>query len=399
MRATRAVIHLGALRGNLRAIRRAVGRDRLVLLPVKADAYGHGAVEVSRAAVEEGCSHLAVASAGEGAILREAGIDSPIILLSLAQPEEYPSIVAHGIEPILCDEGSVADFARAARAAEKRAVVHLKVDTGMGRIGCRPEEAASLCAAVGREGGLELGGIFTHFPAADSLDPDDLAYTKAQIDSFRKTVDRLKSSGVDIAFASAANSGGVLLHPDGLFDMVRPGILSYGYPPVKGGSAGIEVRPVMEFVSSLLFVKEVGEGACVSYGRTWRAPRKTWIGTVPAGYADGYPRSLSNKASAWVAGARFPVAGRVCMDQLMLDLGSEPVAALHDEVVLFGGRPGAPGADELAELAGTIPYEITCGINKRVPRVYDEGGAPEGAGVTEGAGVPEKAGVPKRNGA
>jgi alanine racemase len=381
MRATRAIIHLDNLKENLLGIRRAAGLDRGVILPVKADAYGHGALEVSRAALDSGCTHLAVASAGEGRALREGGIDAPILLLSLAVPEEYPAIAELGIEPILCDAASVADFARAARAAGKRATVHIKVDTGMGRIGCGTAEAAPLCAAVGRERSLALGGIFTHFPSADSEEADDIAFTRAQISSFRSLVDGLRSSGIDIAFSSAANSGAILLHPDGLFDLVRPGILAYGYLPGKIASPRVAVRPVMEFATRVVFMKELPAGRPVSYGRTWTASRRTWIATVPAGYADGYPRSLSNRASAWAGGERLPVVGRVCMDQLMLDLGPEPRLALHDDVILFGpggeSGSGPPGADELAEIAGTIPYEITCGINKRVPRVYmdGEGGA------------------------
>jgi alanine racemase len=231
-----------------------------------------------------------------------------------------------------------------------------------------------LAAAVSRERGLGLGGIFTHFPVADSEAADDLAFTRAQIETFRGVAEELARAGLKPAFASAANSGAVLLHPDSWMDMVRPGILVYGYPPVSVAGFSEDIRPVMEFLTCIVFMKRVQAGSPVSYGRTWSAPVSTVIATLPAGYADGYPRALSNRAEVWVGGRRRPVAGRVCMDQLMVDLGPEGGASLHDDVVLFGPGAGVPGADELAAIAGTIPYEITCGINKRVPRVYEGGG-------------------------
>ena len=371
MRATRAVIRLDRFRSNIDAIRdftMGAGNRPLFCLAVKADAYGHGIVEVARAAQASGVEYLAVATADEGMEVREAGVSLPVLLYSLANPSEMQQIVAHGLIPILSDTEQISLYGAAARAAERELTVHIKVDTGMGRIGCRPEEAAAVCRAVVDETDLRLGGVSTHFAGADMADS---GYTEHQIARFGTALEAIRSAHIDPGIVHASNSGGVLGYPQAWFDMVRPGLLAYGYYPSDEQRHPIKVEPVMELVSQVVYLKQVEAGERISYGMTWAAPRRTWIGTVPIGYGDGYNRLLSNSAEVAINGVRYPIAGRVCMDQLMVDLGAELRVSRYDEVHLFG-TPDAPDAADLAAICDTIPYEITCAVSRRVPRIYRE---------------------------
>jgi alanine racemase len=334
-------------------------------MPVKADAYGHGAVQIARTALEAGVRYLAVATVEEGAELRGAGIAAPILLLSVPPPEELPELVSLGLIPLVADKEFAAGAARAAEGAGKRLPVHLKIDTGMGRIGCRPEAALDLAGYIAGLKSLEYAGTATHLAAADSAAAEDVAYTKTQLRRFIQAVADLKKAGFDPGLVHAANTGAVVFHGDACFDMVRPGILLYGYPP---GASGMPVEPVMELVTRIVFIKTVKKGESVSYGRTWTSPGGRVIATIPVGYGDGLPRGLSGNHSVCIRGALYPLAGRICMDQCMVDLG--PVSDINrwEQVTVFGG--GAPNAADIAGKLGTIPYEITCHINKRVPRVY-----------------------------
>ncbi len=370
MRATRARIHLGRLKTNIAVIRSRIGTGTAICVPIKADAYGHGAVRVAVAAIRAGASHLAVASVQEGVELRESGIVAPVLLLSLPLPEELPDIVAHRMTPLVADEEFARAVADAAEAAGERTAVHLKIDTGMGRIGCRPEDAASLARLVSGMDSLAIQGTSTHLAVADSLDPGDFAYTKAQIALFSEALLSIRQAGVDPGIAHAANSGGVALHPDSRFDMVRPGLLVYGYQPVDNDPDPLPVEPVMEFDTRIVFLKTVRKGESVSYGRAWTADRDTLIATLPVGYADGLARNLSGRLNALIGDRLYPIVGRICMDQCMVDLGPESEVKRWDRAVLFGPDPRGPSAADLARELGTIPYEITCGINRRVPRVY-----------------------------
>lgn len=382
MRATRAVVRLDHLRHNITLIRSHVGRGPLLCLAVKADAYGHGIAQVGLAAARFGVDYLAVATADEGVELREAGSGLPILLYSLPTPEEIPQIVARGITPILSDAEQIELFAAEARRQARPTIVHIKIDTGMGRIGCRPEEAPALARLVAERSELALGGISTHFASSDS---EDTAYTEEQLARFRAAVDAIRAAGIDPGIVHAANSGGALAHPGSYFGMIRPGILAYGYYPSAEQPRPLHLRPVMELRSKVVYLKMVEAGEAVSYGMTWRAPRRTCIGTIPVGYGDGYSRLLSNRADVLIGGRRYPIAGRVCMDQIMVDLGPAPTVRRYDEAVLFGYAPEAPDAEELAGLCETIPYEITCAISKRVPRIYVESEAELGVAASVAA--------------
>ncbi len=374
MGATRAIIRLDHLGHNIEEIRRAAKAARrapMLCLAVKADAYGHGMIRVALAAAELGVDCLAVARVDEGIELRRAGVSLPILLYSLATPDECAEVVEHSLSPLVADEEQVRLFDALARRRERTLRVHLKIDTGMGRIGCRPDEAPDLARAVVECRSLELGGVATHFAVADGRDPE---YTKRQLAAFESALSAIRAAGIEPGIVHAANSGGLLGHPDSWYDMVRPGILAYGYYPSDEQERRLDVRPVMELRSRVVFIKEVEAGAGVSYGVTWRAPRRTHIGTIPVGYGDGYNRLLSNRADVAINGVRYPVVGRVCMDQIMVDLGPECSVSRFDEATLFGYTPGAPTAEELANLCGTIAYEITCNVGTRVPRVYRDGG-------------------------
>jgi alanine racemase len=369
MRATRAIIHLGNLKGNIKTIREHSGGGKPICMAIKADAYGHGAVESARAALEAGVESFGVASVREGVELREAGIDAPLILFGIALREELPELVAAGLVALVADEAYTEALDMAARQAGRDLEVHIKVDTGMGRIGCGVGAAPDLAAKIAASSRLRLAGLCTHFPVADSTAKGDMAFTEAQIDAFAALGARLEGLGHRGLVLHAANSGAVLFHPRAAFGMLRPGILCYGYAPCDKGDCPLALKPVMELESRAVFVKEVSPGQSVSYGRAWTASRTGYVATIAAGYADGYPRALSGRAEVLIEGRRAPVAGRVCMDQFMVDLGARPCAP-EARAVLFGPDPEGPDAAELASIAGGIPYEITCGVSKRVPRVY-----------------------------
>jgi alanine racemase len=364
MRATQALIHLDRFRRNLETVRDRTG-SRFICVPVKAGAYGHGALPMARAALEAGAGYLAVATAGEGAELREGGITAPVLLFSVPLIEELPQLISCGLIPLAADREFIAAAAAAAEREGVRLPVHLKVDTGMGRIGCRPEEAAELGRYIQGFKSLEYAGTATHLAVSDSAAGEDIRYTREQLARFREALESLKQAGVDPGLVHAANTGGVVFHEESWFDMVRPGILLYGYAPA--GST-LKVEPVMELVSRIAFIKRVKKGESVSYGRIWTAPEDRIIATIPLGYGDGFPRALSGKHRVYIRDKPYPLAGRICMDQCMIDLGTDTDIGRWEKVTVFGGP--APGAGDVAGLLGTIPYEITCNISRRVPRVY-----------------------------
>ncbi|GHU84101.1 alanine racemase [Spirochaetia bacterium] len=384
MRGTRAIIHLDRLTRNIQAVRNRIGPGRLMCLPVKADAYGHGAVCAARAALAAGVRYLAVAAVQEGALLRKADIDAPVLLLSVPLPEEFSDVIAHNLIPLVTDRELAAGLALAAAEAGKRLPVHLKIDTGMGRVGVTADAAAELAAFINAEPSLEYAGTATHLAVSNSTAEDDIHYTKEQLARFQGALEAIRQTGVKPGIVHAANSGAVLLHEDAWFDMVRPGIMIYGYSPAEAGAemqgsgesltgtnsgAMMEpLEPVMELESRIVYLKKVHKGETISYGRAWTAPADTWIATIPVGYGDGLPRRLGGRYSVRIRDSFYPLVGRICMDQCMVNLGPETDIRRWEPVTVFGG--GGHSAAAIAEELDTIPYEITCNINKRVPRVY-----------------------------
>jgi alanine racemase len=374
MQATRAIIHLDAFLRNFRAIRERVGPQRHICVAVKADGYGHGAAAIARASLAAGASFLGIARVEEGAALREEGIDAPMLLFSQCLPAEIPEIVKNRLIPFVSDGEFAVILDRAAAESGVRLPVHLKIDTGMGRMGCLPAEAPAVARQIAACTALEYAGTATHLAVSDSAAPDDRAFTERQIARFNEALDGIRAAGLNPGIVHAANSGAIILHPGAWFDMVRPGIVLYGYKAVEEADAGLTLPPlladpVMELRTNVVVIKSVKKGETVSYGRTWAAPQDTHVAVLPVGYADGLPRLVSNQWQAVIGGATYPLVGRVCMDQCMADIGPNPTVRRWDEATLFGGT--APSAAVLAERVGTIPYEITCNINKRVPRVYE----------------------------
>ncbi len=360
---------LGNIEHNLRGIRARVG-DRLVLAAVKANAYGHGAAAVSQMIERTGAADwLGVATVEEGLQLRDAGVSLPILKFSPTRDvDDVTRALLAGITLSVVDEASIAQVAAAADALDLSEVaVHLKVDTGMRRVGAEPADAPALAASIAGHPRLRLQGVFSHLPISDSPAGDD--FTRHQTRLFADTMTAIEAVAGPVELKHLANSGGVLGHPETWFDMVRPGIMIYGSLPDPLAQRTVDLRPGLEFTTRVSFVKPVAAGETIGYGRTFAAPADTWIATIPAGYGDGYSRLLSNRGRVLIGGVSYPIAGRVCMDQTMIDLGPEPVAAIGDEAVLIGRRGDAEITTEnIAELMGTIPYEVTCLITQRVTR-------------------------------
>jgi alanine racemase len=360
-----ATIDLSALAHNFSEVTGRIG-GRKVLAVVKAQAYGHGAVPVGRRLVELGASMLGVALVEEGRELREAGITAPILVMGPVFPEQAEALVRLSLTPVVFTTTVADALSQAATELRRTVSVHVKIDTGMGRVGITPEEAAGFIAGIAKLKGIKVDGLMTHFSDADLRDRQ---FASAQMDRFESLVRSLEERGISVVLRHAANSAAVLAFDRALLTMVRPGLMLYGYDPLEQ-SSGADLRPVLSLVSRIAFLKKVPAGTPISYGRTFVTKRESRIATVPVGYADGYSRALSNRGEAIVRGRRVPVVGRVCMDMTMLDVTDVPQAQAGDEVVLIG-RQGNERitADDIAARTGTIAYEVLCGIAGRVPRV------------------------------
>ncbi len=358
-------IDLEAIDANLGLVRR-LHPNRGILLPVKAGAYGHGLVEVARHVEKTGsAAWLGVAHVAEAEQLRAAGVRLPTLKLSPAFPDELDRAVAADLTLAVATKEDALQLDEAAASAGSCATVHLKVDTGMRRVGTEPDRAVELARFIAELPHLNLDGIFTHLPISDTPAGND--FTRDQLRRFVEIATQIQDATGPVNWVHAGNSGAVLGHDLTGTNLVRPGIMAYGYR-ADAGTAWEGLTPAATWTSRLSFIKRVHGGESVGYGRTWTAPADTWIGTVPVGYGDGYSRLLSNRGRMIVAGRSCPVVGRVCMDQTMIDLGpNDPGVQVGDQVVLIGGEITM---EEIAELMGTITYEVTCLITARVPRSY-----------------------------
>jgi alanine racemase len=364
-----AEINLAAIAHNVRVLSAAVAPARLCAV-VKADGYGHGAVPVARAAVAAGARWLAVALADEGAALRDAGIDAPVLILSEPSASELDVAVANGLRPTLYTEVGVKAAAKAAAGRSGAPLpVHLKIDTGMHRVGARPEDAVALAGAIARCRELRLEAVWTHFATADE---PDRPVTREQLRRFAGVLDDLGGAGLRPPMVHSANSAAGLGFPESRFDLVRAGIAVYGIPPSRAVTGQLDLRPAMQVKALVSFVKRVAAGEGVSYGHRWRAPADTVLATVPIGYADGVRRRLGLVGGeVLIGGRRRPIAGVVTMDQLTVDCGDDDSVRPGDEVVLLGTQgDDTISADEWAGRLDTISYEIVCAIGPRVPRRY-----------------------------
>jgi alanine racemase len=369
-------VDLDRFAANLRAVRESAvqnGRGPEILLVVKADAYGHGAVEMAEAGEREGVACFGVATLHEGIQVRQAGSRLPIIVLSPLLPAEIDEALVHRLDTTVCD----LDFARAlsdtAMRFDRPARCHVEIDTGMGRIGVRVDEAEPFLHELVKLPGLRLASLYTHFPDADA---EDLAFSHEQVRQFTGLLARLGRSGITVPRVHASNSAGTLNVPEARFDWLRLGLLAYGHlPPHARGR--VAVGPVMSFKSRLVQVRDLPAGVPVSYGRTFVTERPTRMGVVPVGYGHGYSWLMSNRGEMLVRQKRVPIRGRVTMDLTMVDLSAVPEAVLGDEVVLFGSQGDASlPLEEVAARSETLPYEIMCTIGKRVTRIYVRAGRP-----------------------
>jgi alanine racemase len=377
-----AEVDLKAIAHNICELRRITNSNSRLMAVVKANGYGHGSVEVARCALDNGAEALGVARIHEAILLRNEGIDAPILVLGYTPAFYYEDILNYDITQTLFSRQAAESLSSFAVLHKKKVKVHVKIDTGMGRLGIlvgpsieyrngnsQQEYVIKEVESIVRLPGLEPEGIFTHFSMADSLDK---AFSKRQFEIFMEFINSLMSQGIEFGVKHAANSAGIIDMPETHLDMVRAGISMYGlYPSDEVNKDKVALLPAMSLKTTIIHIKKVPPGFKVSYGATYEAKKPTYIATVPVGYADGYSRLLSSRGSMLVCGQRAPIAGRVCMDLTMLDVGHIPEAKTGDEVVAFGSQIGSSIiVDEIASITGTINYEIVSSLTERVKRVY-----------------------------
>ncbi|MCC6749547.1 MAG: alanine racemase [Deltaproteobacteria bacterium] len=381
IRPTVATVDLSALTHNLRRLRQVIGSEVGVVAVVKADAYGHGALPVARLLEGLGVRAFGVATVEEGVELRVGGVRAPVLVMGAAFGRDHRAVIDHDLCPVVGDPGDVEHFAKAASAAGRvRFGIHVKIDTGMTRLGVRAEHFAEFLRGCAAHPSIRVDGLATHFACAEI---PDATRTEEQLASFRGCLEQARRMGADPQLVHAANSAAALRFPHTRFDLVRPGLVLYGARPSQE-VPDLGLRPVMGLQSRINALREVPPGTPVSYCGTYVTSRSSRVATVPVGYADGYPRALSNRAEVLVRGVRCRVVGMVCMDLCMVEVTDVPAVAVGDRVTLLGGQgASAITVDDLAAWADTIPYEILSGISRRVPRTYPglegEGGAPGAA--------------------
>jgi alanine racemase len=377
----RAEIDLKAIAHNIKELRRITHPDARLMGVVKANGYGHGALEVARCALQNGAEVLGVARIEEGIRIREAGIEVPILIFGYTLPDLTAKLLDYDLTQTVYTYASAQVLSQTAISLKKKIKVHLKIDTGMGRLGLLPQnfqqgnsigisaDAIEESLAIAGLNGLELEGIFTHFATADSADK---TYAEIQLDLFMNFLNRLRKAGLEPPVRHAANSAALIDMPQSHLDMVRPGIASYGlYPSDEVNKKHVPLKPAMALKARIIHLKKVPAGFKVSYGSTHQTPKATTIATIPVGYADGLNRLLSSEGQMLVHGQRAPIIGRVCMDLTMLDVGRIDNVQVGDEVVIFGQQGNdAITVDEIASSLNTINYEIVSTITARVPRVY-----------------------------
>lgn len=370
-----AEINLDAICQNVQNAMDKVGKDTKMMAIIKTDAYGHGAVPVAKALNEIGIYAFGVATVEEAVQLRRAGLENPILILGYVFPADYELLVKNDIMHAVFQYETAKALSEQASVLSKTVKIHIKVDTGMGRIGMQTtEESLAEIEKIAALPNLEIDGIFTHFACADEADKTSCLHQK---EKFLDFVQKLDARGINIPIKHMCNSAGIIEFPDGFLNMTRSGIMTYGlYPSEEVNKANLKLQPALQLKSHVAFVKSVGKGFTVSYGSTYVTDKKqTVIATVPVGYGDGYPRALSNKGRVLIHGQYAPIVGRVCMDQMMVDVTDIPNVRQGDTVTLVGTDGDKRiSVEEVADNAYSFNYEFCCGINKRVPRVYIRNG-------------------------
>lgn len=366
IRPTWVEVDLDAIAANVQTLK-ACAPNSMLMAVVKANAYGHGVVQVAKAAVQAGAEWLGVASVEEGMELRRAGITTPCLILGHVQPGQADNVLLYDLRPTVYQMEVVQECSKWARAYRRKMALHVKVDTGMGRVGLPPEQVVAFIKQVNSLPMLEVEGLFTHFAVAD--EPEN-PMTGAQISRYNQVLADLEAEGIQIPIRHTCNSAGIMIHPSGHYDMVRAGIAMYGMPPDPQVKWPVELKPALTWKTRISFLKEVEAGAPLSYGGTYRPTERERIAVLPVGYADGLSRNLSNRGVLLVNDHPCPIVGRVCMDQTLIRIPDGVEAQVGDDVIIIG--PGQP-AHALAQMLGTINYEIVCDIGPRVPRFYRRG--------------------------
>ena len=368
-----AKVDLDAIYQNIKNIRKKIGNDVKLLGVIKADAYGHGAAQVGDH-IQDIVDGFAIAVVEEGMELRRAGIRKPILILGHTSPCQYPELLKHEIAQTVYDFEMAETLSKMAVALNTTAKVHIKVDTGMGRIGFLPnEESIAVVKQIQKLPNIEIEGVFTHFAKADMKGRE---YTKQQFACFLAFTKRLEEEGISNLMKHVANSAAIMDYPETYLDQVRSGIVTYGmYPSEEVNKENLEIYPAMEIKTNVVHVKEVPEGTSIGYGGTYVTKGTTKIATIPVGYGDGFPRQLSNKGRVLIKGQSAPIIGRICMDQFMVDVTAIPGVAKGDEVTLVGRDQDAfLSVEEVAEASGSFNYEFCCDVGRRIPRVYYRNG-------------------------
>lgn len=370
-----AKIDLDAIAYNMEQMKKRLGGDTQLIAVVKTDGYGHGAIPIAQMFEEtEYVWGYATASLDEAMVLRDAGIQKPILVLGCVFPDQYEDMVRYEIRAAVYTFEMAKGMSEAAERLGGNAILHIKLDTGMGRIGFPvSEESVECIERISKLEHVVLEGMFTHFAKADETDK---TYTKMQHEQFVWMQRALLEKAIEIPYLDCDNSAGIIDFPDLKHDLARAGISLYGmYPSDEVNQQVVDLKPALELISHISFVKEVEAGTSISYGGTFVAPKKMRVATIPVGYGDGYPRSLSNKADVLIRGKRARILGRVCMDQFMVDVTDIPKASFMDQVILVGADGEEHiSVEELSELSGRFPYEFVCCLSKRIPRVYTRDG-------------------------
>ena len=369
---TWAEIDLDALKYNFESIRGALNPKTRIMSVVKTDAYGHGYKECCKTLLECGTYAFAVATLSEAKQVRKVCPDTPVLILGTVQKDDMAELIEYDIMPSVSDTANAEELSKEAEKAGKRVKIHIKTDTGMSRLGfaAASDRTVGDILKVSKLPNIEIDGIFSHFACADEENPD---YTRMQFDRFLRLVKALEDAGLKIPVKHIANSAAIMMYPEMQLDMVRPGIILYGYyPSDEVDKTRLSIKPVMTVKSRITLIKETEKGVGVSYGKEYITDKPTKIATVPIGYGDGYLRALKNKAKMEFRGELFDVIGRICMDQCMIDVTSVNNIDTGDEVTVFGN--GKITADSIAKWLGTISYEVLCLVAGRVMRVYKKGG-------------------------
>jgi alanine racemase len=366
--APRALVNCAAFRHNLDAVRSYVGARVRIMAVIKANGYGHGMIHLAREAEAWGITDFGVARVHEGLELRSAGYGQRILVFESPARSALREAIGQDLTLTVTEPQVLDAIETEVRRIGKRAVVQVKADTGMGRLGLPAEQAHDLTIRAARSQHVTLTGVYSHFATSED---SDRTFALQQWERFASLLEKVKRAGVDVPERHMANSGAIMAIPESHGDMVRPGIMLYGYSPGRGMAERFPLQPVLSLVSRVSFLKEVPAGTPISYGRRYFSGSRTWIATVPMGYGDGYSRLLTGKAEVLIGGERYPVVGTVCMDQLMVNVGGSTQVAVGDDVVFLGGTGRERiTAWDVAALTGAIPYETTCALTPRVPRVY-----------------------------